>query len=92
MIKEGIAALDMEAIKKKTLNLEDVTTWSALRFERTYSAPMNVLYKPSSSTKPSLQQSSPVYTPPDQSTIPANPKFSKVHRIHRVYLLSCIQG
>lgn len=67
----------MEAIKKKTLNLEDVTTWPALRFERTYRALMNVLYKPTSSATQSLPPSSAAYTPPNQTTIPANPNLSK---------------
>jgi hypothetical protein len=68
--------VDMDAIKNNTLNLEDVTSWPALRFERTYMALMNVLYKPTSSAKP-IQQSNITFTPPNQTTVPADPKFSK---------------
>lgn len=75
--EEGIKALDMEAIRKKTFNLEDVTTWPSVRFERAYRALTSVLYKPTSSSKPLLQPSSTAHTPPNQTTIPANPNGSK---------------
>jgi hypothetical protein len=69
--------VDMNAIKNNTLNLENVTSWPALRFERTYRALINVLYKPTSSAKPIIQPSNIAFTPPNQTTVPADPNFSK---------------
>jgi hypothetical protein len=68
---------DMDAIKNNSLNLEDVTSWPALRFERTYKALIIVIYKPTSYAKPTVQPSNNPFTPPNQTTAPADPKFSK---------------
>src|SRR5271170_61168 len=77
MIKEGIEALDMEAIKDKTLDFEDLPSWPALLLVWSYRALKNVLYKPAPLTQSSLPASNTLSTPPNQATIPANPKFSK---------------
>jgi len=77
MIKDGIEALDMGAIKNETLDFEDLNSWPALLFVRAYDSLMNVLYKPVPSAKPTSLPSNAPYTPPNQTTIPANPNFSK---------------
>ena len=74
MIKQGIQALDMNAIKNDTLDFEDLKSWPALLFVRAYDSLMNVLYKPIPSTP---TPSNAPFTPPNQTTIPANPNFSK---------------
>jgi hypothetical protein len=80
MIKEGIEALDMKAIKDETLDFEDLTCWPALLFVRSYRALVNVLYKPTPLAQSSLPASDTLSTPPNQATIPANPNFSKESR------------
>ena len=71
MTKEGIEALDTEAIKDETLDFEDLTSSLALRFERTYRALMDVL------SKPNPLSSSASYTPPNHQLFPQTLNFSK---------------
>jgi len=68
----------MKAVKDETLNFKHLKSWPALLFVRAYKALINVLYKPTPpSPKLSLLPSHAVYTPPNQTTIPPNPNFSK---------------
>lgn len=76
-ISNGINELDMEAIRAKTFNFEEATSWPALLFKSAYSALVRVLEKRSISEVISadLPFHTP-FTPPNQTTTPANPTFS----------------
>ena len=68
-VANSINSIDMEDVKFGTFNFE---TPQLGRFENAYDALVSVLEKRKSSSKrPRKPQ-----TPPNQTTIPANPKFS----------------
>jgi hypothetical protein len=75
-------SLDMQAVKEHKIIFENITTWPALRFEPAYEALVSVLAKaprvgPSSDgTCRQEQTQDPQKTPPNQSTVPANPNYS----------------
>ena len=75
-ICEGMAALDMEAVRKSKVNWFEVQrSWPALTFFSTaYSKLSSILEKgQSSSSKRALAAYD---TPPNQTTIPADPTYS----------------
>lgn len=67
----------MSAIKNDTLDFEDLNSWPALLFVRAYKSLMNVLYKSTPSSKPTPDPSTAPFTPPNQTSVPADPNFSK---------------
>jgi hypothetical protein len=72
LIRKGIEALDMDAVKARRVNFEALG-WPAYYFDAAYKALVRVIQRPLELHPPAQ----PYNTPPRQTTVPANPNLSK---------------